>query len=439
MKEVLNMARRIYCILSILIVSAIILLPISCKKEPNTPKQDTTPARKYTSRPLTVNPARVEAFYPGHYVQFVVTRGPDPVLCTFSSSNSEIVAVDSEGRIRHKGVGKVNIYAINKGDTAIIPVNALPKPELIPFLPYMRFFDGEDAIIAYEEAQGHKLSIRDASMGSLTFTPSMKEEFYFSSITYLNRRLAFISCDSATINDPKIVDYFSKLGYSYDKDKSDQWNASFPETFHFFKTSRHTTSTTYLVLKNTAKQYGYTTGIVVEAVAPTLDANATVPFPYMKWGATPEQVRTWEESRGSKFMARASVEGKDNRHKEVYSIKEDRGEYTYLEAPRYVFEDGKLIGVTVLVSPIELWAKSAGDVFEVVPPAEQILKRDFPQQEKKKVSPTIEVVIYKNQDKEQKFFLQQWNIKVNGSGTLAIGFVFLPYAGDDYIDLENKD
>lgn len=393
----------------------------SCEKDRNE-EPTPTPLEPAT---LTIDPPTV-SLYPGDRIQLVARLGDAPCLVSYTSSNPEIVSVDSEGRVAYVAEGEATIIAISQSDTAYVPTTALPTPEIQPFLPYLRFFDGKEAIIAYEESLGHKLIEEDAIMGSLEFAPTKEESYYFTHITYsIRNRIQIFAKDVTVMENPKIKEFLESNGFMHTGDQYGYMGA--------YKSPKETVNC-FTIISNLHTSYHLFPGICFTVNPPQPDAE--IPYPNLVWGSTVEQVREFEAARGYTFNSERDITA--TRRVMIFGLKKTEEEFTRYYIPRYVFEDGKLIGVTLLVAPIELYIKSMGDGFDVQPGALEMIEKTFTEQTKVSKG-TTNVNVYKDPTGQRKFFFEQWTLKIGQEEHKAAGLVFLPYDGPDYIDLELRD
>ncbi len=411
----------------------------------NDPKMVMPPRSQWTegvepapsSDRILVDPSTVE-LYPKERLQLVVKRGATAVAARFKSADSTILAVDGEGRVRYVKEGKTEIIVFVDKDSVMVASAALPVPEFKLPTPYLRFYDGREAIIPHERKQGHTLISDDRDLDVITFKTSRAEAYYFPKVGYsLRKGVQIYPADSIYLEDPRLLEQMERLGYPVDETLTQQYRQyaqyggsnKFYEKFTQFKSEK---ANVYMV--------NYPSAYPVHGIVfnPKPLAPVAIELPLLEWGATPEQVKTFETTRGYEFKVRANVEGIEGRTIEIYSKKTELEDFTQLWAPRYVFEQGKLIGVTLLLHPLEYYLTSNGpNAFDFVSENLPKLKEQFPKD--RKAAENSKLKIFYNEEKRQKVYFEQWFISVNESSSIAAGLVFLPYDGPDQLDLENKE
>lgn len=410
----------------------------SCKKN-----QEGTKPLAVTG--LTVEPSQLE-LYPGETVQLTTKKGKEPVMPTYTSQDTDIIFVDSEGRAKAGSKTGETTIQVSLGELkAEVSVKVLPIAPMEPFMPYMRAYDGLEAIIKYEEARGHKLVNQDSAMGSVSFAMTREEGFYFTRITYVDQIAVQIYTKGDTLNSPELMAWLAERGYTVNESATESYKALGMKHITVLNIPEGNPAISFAFISHYMHEsFQVLPGINFVAQSALPVSEEIIAEPYQQWGASPKEVAMWEAKRGFMLNGKREPEGKPGREIYIFASKKnvgglgpDSAGYTYLNAPRYAFQDGKLIGVTQLIAPAQHLIQPQNEGFMLSSTGEAFILEHYPK--KSHFTPhgsKNNIILYDNPTERKKIYLENWRIRFKNLRLRCAGIVYLPYDGPDYLTLE---
>lgn len=161
------------------------------------------------------------------------------------------------------------------------------------------------------------------------------------------------------------------------------------------------------------------------------------PYPLLKFDATLKQIQDYEAKNDYKLIQETEVNGN-----KVYTFNKKREvkEYSEMFAHRYIMKDGKLLQVTVIISPYAyVMPQILGGGFLVSDAFVAMMKNDgYTKENKNEVvdGKKISYSVYTNAASGNKFTLEAWRINLNGHKKVgAAGINFVPADGPDKLPL----
>ncbi len=279
-------------------------------------------------------------------------------------------------------------------------------------MPYLRWFDSAEELIAFETKRGNVLKQKDEALQYYAFqTKSQKMPL----IKYIVGRSIQIDITPELSKSEELKAFLEKNGFTY---ADNDWSKKY-----MILNSKYKTVIGFIYSEY--PEYGTFFGF--NRKNPTFES---LPLPLLDWNASEDVIKTFEEKAGRKFLERR----KDNsgRDEIIYGLQKEGEEYEEIFIARYTIKDGKLIKVLLQVTPANYIIEPMDNAFSVVPEFESYVKG---------LGYTISTVegknlnVYTNKEKGNKFTLGQWNIKMkNGRRRVFASMNFVPSDGPDVID-----
>lgn len=334
----------------------------------------------------------------------------------FSTTPEEIISISKEGTVIAIKAGKATLKATYNGKQAEAVITVTEKEEEKPqeewVMPYLRWFDSAEELIAFETKRGNVLKQKDEALQYYAFqTKSQKMPL----IKYIVGRSIQIDITPELSKSEELKAFLEKNGFTY---ADNDWSKKY-----MILNSKYKTVIGFIYSEY--PEYGTFFGF--NRKNPTFES---LPLPLLDWNASEDVIKTFEEKAGRKFLERR----KDNsgRDEIIYGLQKEGEEYEEIFIARYTIKDGKLIKVLLQVTPANYIIEPMDNAFSVVPEFESYVKG---------LGYTISTVegknlnVYTNKEKGNKFTLGQWNIKMkNGRRRVFASMNFVPSDGPDVID-----
>lgn len=370
-----------------------------------------TPAKQTK---LLINPQTVEIHQDETLQLTLKEDGKDVTAESWSVKDATIAEISSTGLLKALAQGSTEVTATYKGRTVKSYVTVLAK-ELQPetyIMPYLRFFDGVDAIKEYELAQGHKLTAEDPAMGYVAFKT---RSTLMPEIGYIVGERIQIMASVEVLKSKEFLAFMKEHGF----DTTGQVEAY---GMMLFTTTKYKTVTAASIISIE----GYPTGMTFSVKAPVLEKWD---MPYLDFAGTEANVASFEQKRN---YPQINTRTKGD-YKEIhYGTLKEGPEYDDLNVIKYLFKAGKLVKVTHLMAPNRYAIISMGDGFDVVEPFKEMIKNKGYTQERIKEG-TENYVVYTLADKH-KFTFEQWSLKVKNKTYNAAGIAYVPLTGPNKIE-----
>lgn len=325
-----------------------------------------------------------------------------------------IAEVSAEGLLKGLKAGVSQVKATYQNSTVEANLTVTAKewgPETY-VLPYFRFFDGKDAIIAYELGRGHTLEADDPSLGFLQFKTRSE---LMPTIKYMIGRAIEIPASAETLQSKEFLAFMKENGFN---------TTGQVESYGMmlFTTDKYKTVNPASIIS----LEGYAPGMLFTLKAPTMPKWEK---PYLNFEGGEKEIASFEQARN--FTLRTTREKGD--YKEIiYGILTPGEEYDELHLAKYLFIKGKLSKVTHMVSPNTYVLESMGDGFNVTADFEQKIKSaGYTQQ---RITDNGKNYVVYTLAGQHKFTIEQWSMKIGTKIYPTAGIAYVPLNGPDKVE-----
>ena len=327
----------------------------------------------------------------------------------FSTTPADIISISKEGKITALKVGKATLKATYNGKEAEATIT-VTEGELM--LPYLRWFDSAEELIAFETARGNIPAEKDESMQYYSFQTKSKK---MPVIKYIVGQSIQIDLTPEVAKSEELKSFLEKNGFIYG---SNDWTPKFMNLM----TDKYKTVTGFIYVEYP----GVGTFLGFNLKEPTFE---TLPFPLLDWNASEDAIKKFEENAGRKYLEQRIDEL--GRKEIIYGSQKLGEEYEEMFIARYLMKGGKLVKVLLQVTPANYIIKPAGEGFGIMGAFDTYVKG---------LGYTISKTgdkknLYSHAEKGNKFTLGQWTIKMkDGRKRIFASMNFVPLDGPDVID-----
>lgn len=393
---------QIKTIFSALILVIVIVYLAACN-ESNTPKV----------KVFKVEPSKFVLVY-GDSIVMKATLDGQEVKAEWQIIPEGVVSIDSTGKVKALKVGKGSIAATYKDYSAKADFE-ITSVEY--FLPYLRMFDDEKKIYEYETSLGHTIEVKDSSLAYYMFSTNSE---VLPQVAYIAGKAIQMFTTKDVLTSRQFIDYMASKGFTTDGQILYGYMMAYKSPFK--------TVSAYAIL-DTIPNYPLKTGMCFNVVNPILEA---IPYPELDWNASLSVIQAKE---GSKGYTLSDIRTDNLGRKEyIYGKRKETTEFTEMFITRYLFDtNNKLIKSTLIIIPAHyVFTPMGTDAFSINPKfltlasSQGYVETNMTGDASRKV--------YSNSEKDNKFTLRSWRIKIGGYMYIGAGLDFVPYNGPDEID-----
>lgn len=334
----------------------------------------------------------------------------------FSTIPADIISISKGGKITALKEGKATLKATYNGKEAEATITVTKKEEDGPqeefMLPYLRWFDSAEELIAFETARGNIPAEKDESMQYYSFQTKSKK---MPVIKYIVGQSIQIDLTPEVAQSEELKSFLEKNGFIYG---SNDWTPKFMNLM----TDKYKTVTGFIYVEYP----GVGTFLGFNLKEPTFE---TLPFPLLDWNASEDAIKNFEEKAGRKYLEQRIDEL--GRKEIIYGSQKLGEEYEEMFIARYLMKEGKLVKVLLQVTPANYIIKPAGEGFGIMGAFDTYVKG---------LGYTISKTgdkknLYSHAEKGNKFTLGQWTIKMkDGRKRIFASMNFVPLDGPNVID-----
>lgn len=328
----------------------------------------------------------------------------------FSTTPADIISISKEGKITALKEGKTTLKATYNGKEAEATIT-VTEGELM--MPYLRWFDSAEELIAFETARGNTPLEKDESMQYYSFQTKSKK---MPVIKYIVGQAVQIDLTPEVAQSEELKSFLEKNGFTYG---SNDWTPKFMNLM----TDKYKTVTGFIY----SEYPGVGTFLGFNLKEPTFE---TLPFPLLDWNASEDAIKKFEEQAGRKYLEQRT--DKLGRTEIIYGSQKLGEEYEEMFIARYLMKEGKLLKVLLQVTPANYIIKPAGEGFGIMDTFDTYAKGlgyTISKTGDKKIN------LYSHTEKGNKFTLGQWTIKMkDGRKRIFATMNFVPMNGPDIID-----
>lgn len=293
------------------------------------------------------------------------------------------------------------------------------------YLPYLRFFDSMEEVIAFETARGNTLDQKDEATGFVGFTSKNVD---MPVVMYMMAQASQMNMKAETLKSQEFLDFMKKNGF-----ETDGKITSGMMMFQVKNEKLKTVASAFSVVDKVAAG-GYPNECVCFTMKPPV--LETLNLPLIKWDADIEQIRTFETNR--KFKEITTRIDDKGRKEVVFGKRAETDEYDVIDVVKYLFgkDSEKLVKITYQLHPAHFVLQPMGDAFSTYKSFDELLTKKMEYTKRKATIPATgpKKDVYESKDKSHKFTLEQWNMKIEGKKRLMAGIAIVPFSGDDIIE-----
>lgn len=336
---------------------------------------------------------------------------------TFTTAPEGIISISKEGKITALKAGKSILKATYNGKqaeaTITVTENGNQEVQGDFMLPYLRWFDSAEELIAFEVARGNTPLEKDENMQYYSFSTKSKK---MPVIKYILGQAIQIDLTPEVAQSEELKSFLEKNGFTYG---SNDWTPKFMNLM----TDKYKTVTGFIY----SEYPGVGTFLGFNLKEPTFE---TLPFPLLDWNASEDAIKKFEEQAGRKYLEQRT--DKLGRTEIIYGSQKLGEEYEEMFIARYLMKEGKLLKVLLQVTPANYIIKPAGEGFGIMGTFDTYAKGlgyTISKTGDKKIN------LYSHTEKGNKFTLGQWTIKMkDGRKRIFATMNFVPMDGPDIID-----
>ena len=336
---------------------------------------------------------------------------------TFTTVPEGIISISKEGKITALKAGKSILKATYNGKqaeaTITVTENGNQEVQGDFMLPYLRWFDSAEELIAFEVARGNTPLEKDENMQYYSFSTKSKK---MPVIKYILGQAIQIDLTPEVAQSEELKSFLEKNGFTYG---SNDWTPKFMNLM----TDKYKTVTGFIY----SEYPGVGTFLGFNLKEHTFE---TLPFPVLDWNASEDAIKKFEEHAGRKYLEQRT--DKLGRTEIIYGSQKLGEEYEEMFIARYLMKEGKLLKVLLQVTPANYIIKPAGEGFGIMATFDTYAKGlgyTISKTGDKKIN------LYSHTEKGNKFTLGQWTIKMkDGRKRIFATMNFVPMDGPDIID-----
>lgn len=375
----------------------------SCKKEPKKPVVESV---------LSITPSELVLTVGESFTFSLKENDKEIKASSWSVEPSDIASITATGELKalKGGKGKVIAKYDNRLVEAVLTVKNAPSKY---YLPYLRFFDGADAIKEFEEARGFKLATEDPSMGYLLFDTDSE---LMPQIGYIVGQRSQVFASAEVLQSDDFIAFMKENGFETDRVVQSYG-------MMIFTTSKYKTVNPASVIN----MEGMPPGMIFSVIPPKI---STLVQPFLDFNGDEAAVAAFEKARNYE-QKNVRTQGD---YKEVqYGILNETPEYYDLDVVKYLFKGDKLIKVTHLLAPSGKILVSLGEEAFNVHDEFTTLIKGMGYVTKQVKENNLNYKVYSLEEKH-KFTLEQWTLKVKKYTIHAAGIAYVPADGPDTIE-----